>query len=75
MMLGDREVSMEVVVKYCRACKYNERVGTNASDAIQRDAYHDVFRCAGVDPMYNTPVATEFTEALYAFVDELIYLI
>lgn len=67
MNIKGREISQHTIENYLRACMYNQRAGTEASDRAQRDAHIAVIHELGIipeSPDYN---------AVISAVDDLVF--
>lgn len=71
--IGGREVSMNTILKYARACKYNADTGTAASDRMQHVMYHKVLGEACIHPAGITHADRAFMAMLAVHISELLY--
>ena len=59
MKIENYEVSQHTIESYLRACRYNQTVGSQASDQSQKDVYQDIIEEMGIhedDPNFDKVV-------------------
>ncbi len=70
MNIEGHEISQHTIESYLRACRYNQSVGNEASDKMQRAAHRDVLRESMVEA--HTDECIKFSRTINRLVDDLL---
>lgn len=66
------EILQSKIEEYLRACRYNQEVGTEASDKMQEDLHYEIFEIAGLNCACVTREDRKFSRVLDQLVDDLL---
>lgn len=72
MNINGYEIPQHLIEQYLRACKYNQEVGTEASDKMQEDLHYEIFEVAGLHRAGVTREDRDFIKILDTLVDDLL---